>query len=44
MTLNYVLRPTYLAVLRTIKKKDKEWQQKLKTFKEISQKVEKYDQ
>ena len=31
--LNHVLRPTYLAVLRKIKKKDEE--QKLKTFKEI---------
>ena len=44
ITLNYVLRPTYLAALYKIKKKDKEWQQKLKTFKEISQKIEKKDQ
>ena len=36
--LNYVLRPTHLAALRKMKKKDEEWQQKLKTFKEISQK------
>ena len=27
--LNYVLRPTYLAALHKIKKKDEEWQQKL---------------
>ena len=39
--LNYVLRPTYLAALCKIKKKDEEWQQKLKTFEEVSQKVEK---
>ena len=36
-----MLRPTYLAALCRIKKKDKEWQQKLKTFEEVSQKVEK---
>ena len=36
--LNYVLRLTYLC---KIKMKDEEWQQKLKTFKEISQKIEK---
>ena len=35
-----MLRPTYLAILHKIKKKDEEWQQKLKTFKEISQKIE----
>ena len=38
ITLNCVLRPTYLAALCKIKKKYEEWQQKLKTFKEISQK------
>ena len=38
--LNYVLIPTYLAALHKIKKKDEEWQQKLKTFKETSQKIE----
>ena len=37
ITLNYVLRPTYLAALRKMKKKDEEWQEKLKTF---EQKVE----
>ena len=36
-----MLRPTYLAALRTIKKKDEEWQQKLKTFEDLSQRVEK---
>ena len=41
ITLNYVQRPTYLAAIRKIKKKDEEWQQKLKTFEEVSQKVEK---
>ena len=41
ITLNYMLRPTYLAALSKIKKKDEEWQQKLKTFKERSQKIEK---
>ena len=42
ITLSYVLiRPTYLAALRKIKKKDEEWQQKLKTFEEVSQKGEK---
>ena len=41
VTFNYVLRPTYLAALRKIKKKDEEWQEKLKTFEEVSQKIEK---
>ena len=41
ITLKYVLRPIYLAALRKIKKKDEEWHQKLKTFEEVSQKVEK---
>ena len=41
ITLSYVLRPTYLAALGKIEKRDEEWQQKLKTFKEISQKIEK---
>ena len=41
VTLNYVLRPTYLAALHKVKKKDEEWQQKLKTFEEVSQKKEK---
>ena len=41
ITLNCVLRPTYLAALRKIKKKDEERQQKLETFEEVSQKVEK---
>ena len=41
ITLNYVLRPTYLAALHKLKKKDEEYQQNLKTFKEISQKAEK---
>ena len=41
ITLNYVLKPTYLAALHKTKKKDEEWQQKLKTFEEVSQKVEK---
>ena len=36
-----MLRPTYLAAKCKIKKKDEEWQQKLKTFKELSQKMEK---
>ena len=36
--LNYVLRPTYLAALHKIKKEDEEWQQKHKTFEEMSQK------
>ena len=40
ITLNYVLRPTYLAAKRKIKK-DEEWQQKFKTFEKISQKIEK---
>ena len=34
-----MLRPIYLAALRKIKKKDEEWQQKLKTFEEVSQMV-----
>ena len=34
-----MVRLTDLAVLREIKKKDEEWQQKLKTFKEILQKI-----
>ena len=37
ITLNYVLRPTYLAALRKIKKKDEELQRK---FEEVSQKIE----
>ena len=41
ITLNYVLRPTYLAALRKIKKKNGEWQQKLKAFEEVSQEIEK---
>ena len=41
ITLNCVLRLTYLAALRKIEKKDEEWQQKFKTFEELSQKVEK---
>ena len=41
VTLNYMLRPTYLATLPKVKRKDEEWQQKLKTFEEVSQKVEK---
>ena len=41
ITLNYVLRPTNLAALRKLKKKDEEYQQNLKAFEEISQKVEK---
>ena len=36
-----MLRPTYLAALRKIKTKDEEWPQKLKTFEEVSQNVEK---
>ena len=36
-----MLRLAYLAALRKIKKKNEEWQQKLKTFKEVSQKVKK---
>ena len=35
-----MLRPTFIAPLRKIKK-DEEWQQRLKTFEEVSQKVEK---
>ena len=38
ITLNYGLRPTYLVTLCKIKKKDQEWQRKLKTFEEVSQK------
>ena len=38
ITINYVLRPTCLAALRKIKKKDKELQEK---FEEVSQKIEK---
>ena len=38
ITQNYVLRPTYLAALRKIKKKNEELQQK---FEDISQKIEK---
>ena len=33
--LNYVLRPTYLAASSKIKKKNEEWQQKLKAFEEV---------
>ena len=36
-----MLRPTNLAALHKIKTKDEEWQQKLKTSEEISQKIEK---
>ena len=36
-----MLRPAYLFALRKIKKKDEELQQKLKTFEEISQEIEK---
>ena len=36
ITLNYVLRPTYLAALRKLKKTDEVYQQNLKTFEEIS--------
>ena len=36
-----MLRLTYLAALRKIQKKDEELQQKLKTFEEISQNIEK---
>ena len=35
ITLSYVLRPTYLAALCKIKKKDEEWQQKFQTFEEV---------
>ena len=38
ITLNRVLRPTYLAALHKIKKKDEELQRK---FEEVSQKIEK---
>ena len=38
ITLNYVSRPTYLAALRKIKKKDEDLQRK---FEEVSQKIEK---
>ena len=38
ITLSCVLRPTYLAALRKIKKKDEELQRK---FEEVSQKIEK---
>ena len=38
ITFNYVLRPTYLAALRKIKKKDEELQRK---FEEVSQTIEK---
>ena len=44
ITLNCVLRPTHLAALREIKKNDEEWQQKLKTFEEVSQKNREEDQ
>ena len=30
VTLNYMLKPTYLAALCNIKKKDEEWQQELR--------------
>ena len=36
-----MLRPTYLATLHKIERKDAELQQKLKTFEEISHKIEK---
>ena len=39
--LNYVLRPTYLAALHKLKKKEEEYQQNLKTFEEVSHKIEK---
>ena len=35
ITLNYVLRPTYLAALHKIKKNNQEWQHKLETFEEV---------
>ena len=38
ITLNYVLRPTYLAALRKLKRKDEELQRK---FDKVSQKIEK---
>ena len=41
ITLNYELRPTHLALLRKLKKKEEEYQQNLKTFEEVSQKIEK---
>ena len=40
VTLNYVLRPNYLAALCKNKKKNEEWRQKLKTFEEVSHKIE----